>query len=147
MIHQQDWEDNEKKYQLFNNGLKGIKRKLSVLSQGLSGRSDNWNEFEEIDDDASPDHNIVDGTRLFQMFRVGWRYYHALRVALDSYLTQYRSARQTLQRGIVESLQDLRRYLKLMSVLLRKGGIYDRDFHKLLEDKKSSDWAKYGKLN
>ncbi len=94
-----------------------------MLSKELTKRS--VDENKELTETLPEDTE----TPLFGLFQMGWRNYDALSKAFDAYLTQYKSPRHTLLRGVTESLQDLRRYLKQISVLLRKGGIYDNHSH------------------
>ncbi len=116
--------------------MKGIKRKLSIIGKVLSQRSHYENELEE----ALPNQFH---TPLIELFKIGWRHYDALSRALDAYLTQYKTPLHTLLRGVVESLQDLRRFLRVMSVLLREGGIYQSEF---ADSKYSQHGINYGYL-
>ncbi len=65
------------------------------------------------------------------LFKMGWKYYEAPSHAFGHYIINRYTPREVLRSRVVKGLKDLRWYLRVMSMLLRKGGIYDRDYHEV----------------
>ncbi len=98
--------------------MKGAERKLRILGFQLSRRDKN--ELEEKGTKALPD-----------LFKMGWRFYAASAEALQSFNMHYKTPYRAIRREVVKSLQDLRRYLRVISMLLQKGGNYYRKIHEV----------------
>ncbi len=104
--------------------MKGAKRKLSVLGFQLSLR-----DKDELEDKGTTE--LPDEIPLGDLFKMGWKFYEASEEAFRAFNMNYKDPEEYLRREVVKSLQDLRRYLRVISMLLRKGGNYYRKIHEV----------------